>query len=133
MTGWASRILAIAFIVNIPAAALLGFSHHLLWFGLLLTLYSAAVSISGAMIFVLFSTRIPQSHRSTALNLVQLPMYLGGIVGPLLASELTHFGVVGPFIGAAVVSFIGLCIIMYTLCRKGYILERNLDAHTTSF
>jgi DHA1 family multidrug resistance protein-like MFS transporter len=111
-----TKVLAIAFAVNIPACALLGFSHHLLWFGLLLTVHSAAITIGGAMIFALFSTLIPESHRSTALNLVYLPMYVGGIAGPLLASGLTRFGVAGPFGGAAVVSLIGICDLCRFLC-----------------
>jgi hypothetical protein len=130
-TGWASRKSSIAFAVNIPASALLGFSHHLAWFGLLLTVHSASVIIGGAMIFALLSTRIPESHRSTALNLVYLPLYLGGIAGPLLASGLTHFGVIGPFSGAAVVSVIGYCLVLYTVRRKESMLARNVDVSTT--
>jgi DHA1 family multidrug resistance protein-like MFS transporter len=126
-----TNVLAITFAVNIPASAVMGLSTHLLWLGFLLTVHGAAVTIGGAMIFALLSTRVPESHRSTALNLVYLPMYLGGIAGPLLASGWTRFGVVGPFGGAAVVSLIGLFVILYTLRRKGYILAGNVDAQTT--
>lgn len=110
-----TKVLAWAFAVLVPAAVLLGFSHHLLPFGFILTAFSAAVSISGAMIFALFSTRIPESHRTTALNLVYLPMYLGGIIGPLAASGLIHFGVIGPFGGAALASLMGSLVIFRKL------------------
>lgn len=107
-----TKVLATAFAVSIPAAALLGVVRNLLVFGVVLTVFSAAVSISGAMIFALFSTRIPATHRHTALNLVYLPMYLGGIVGPLMASGLTSLGVAGPFSGAALAAGVGLLVIL---------------------
>ncbi len=110
-----TKVLTWAFAVLVPAAALLGFSRQLSSFGLILTAFSAAVSIGGAMIFALFSTRIPESHRNTALNLVYLPMYLGGIVGPLMASGLIRFGVAGPFGGAALASLVGWWVIVRKL------------------
>ncbi|MCL6599249.1 MAG: MFS transporter [Alicyclobacillus macrosporangiidus] len=112
-----TKVLALAFAVMVPSAWSLGFGGNMVWLGVSLTLFSAAVSTGGAMIFALFSTRIPEPHRSTALNLVYLPMYVGGIAGPLLASGLMHFGMAGPFTGAAVASLIGLVVIGAVLRR----------------
>ncbi|QQE78075.1 MFS transporter [Alicyclobacillus sp. SO9] len=112
------RILAIAFAAAIPASVLLGFLGNVLWFTVALTVFSAGYSIGGAMIFALFSTRIPESHRSTALNLVYLPLYLGGIIGPTLASALTHVGLFGPYIGAAVFLLSGLVLILTLLVKR---------------
>jgi DHA1 family multidrug resistance protein-like MFS transporter len=108
------RILILAFACSLPAVLLLGLSRDVSWFILALTVYSAGYSISGAMVFALFSTRIPESHRSTALNLVYLPLYLGGIVGPAVGSGLTRIGLFGPFLGAAVLFIVGIVITMVT-------------------
>jgi DHA1 family multidrug resistance protein-like MFS transporter len=91
------RILILAFACSLPAVLLLGLSRGVSWFILDLTVFSAGYSIGGAMVFALFSTRIPESHRSTALNLVYLPLYLGGIVGPAVGSRLTRIGLYGLF------------------------------------
>jgi MFS transporter, DHA1 family, multidrug resistance protein len=112
-----TKILALAFGVCIPVTLLLGLFHRLLPFGLCLTLFSGGVSISGAMIFALFSTMIPESHRSTALNLVYLPMYLGGIVGPAISSGLAHLSLLGPFAGASVV-FAGGLVLIFAMLRQ---------------
>ncbi len=122
-----TRVLALAFALMVPATLLLGFVGHLLSFMAVLTVFSAMASISGAMIFALFSTRIPPSHRSTALNLVYLPLYVGGIIGPLMASGLIRFGVVGPFCGAATVGALGLVAILYGGLHKGYLLSSHAE------
>jgi MFS transporter, DHA1 family, multidrug resistance protein len=108
------RILILAFVCSLPAVLLLGLSRDVSWFILALTVFSAGYSIGGAMVFALFSTRIPETHRSTALNLVYLPLYLGGIVGPAVASGLTRIGLFGPFLGAAVLFMFGIVITVAT-------------------
>jgi MFS transporter, DHA1 family, multidrug resistance protein len=111
-------ILLLAFIVALPAVLILGFSHRPVWFTLGLTMFSAGYGIGGAMVFALFSTRIPVTHRSTAMNLVYLPLYVGGIVGPGTATALTRVGLFGPFLGAAclfaLAIFITVATRMYT-------------------
>lgn len=109
-----TRILLLAFAGSVPAVLLLGLSHSVAWFTLGLTVFSAGYGIGGAMVFALFSTRIPETHRSTALNLVYLPLYIGGIVGPGVASALTRVGLFGPFIGAAVLFTLAVIIAMTT-------------------
>lgn len=112
------RTLMAAFILSLPAVLAVGFVHNLGGFVLALTLYSAGYSIGSAMIFALFSTRIPETHRSTALNLVYLPLYVGGIVGPATASGLAQIGLFGPFAGAAVMCAVGLVLIVVVLSRQ---------------
>ena len=51
---------------------------------------AAAQSTVSAMVFGLLATDVPAERRSTTLNLVYLPLYAAGIVGPALAA-----GVVG--------------------------------------
>jgi MFS family permease len=59
------------------------------------------------MVFALLGTEVPPERRSQTLNLVYLPLYLGGIVGPLLASFVVTFGIGAPFVVGAVVFVIG--------------------------
>jgi MFS family permease len=59
------------------------------------------------MVFALLGTEVPAERRSQTLNLVYLPLYLGGIVGPLVASLVVTFGIAAPFIVGAVVFVIG--------------------------
>jgi MFS transporter, DHA1 family, multidrug resistance protein len=117
-----NRILILAFICSLPAVLLLGLSRDVAWFTLALTVFSAGYSIGGAMVFALFSTRIPETHRSTALNLVYLPLYIGGIVGPGIASGLTRIGLFGPFLGAAVLFIFAILI---TVATRKYTTEQS--------
>jgi MFS family permease len=59
------------------------------------------------MIFALLGTEVPAERRSQTLNLVYLPLYLGGIVGPSLGALVVTFGIAAPFVVAAVVFLAG--------------------------
>ncbi|MCL6442354.1 MAG: MFS transporter [Alicyclobacillus sp.] len=113
-----TRILSLAFAIGVPVTLLLGMSQQPWPFTLYLTLFSAMTSIGGAMVFALFSTRIPETHRSTALNLVYLPLYVGGIVGPAIASWLASLAQIGPFIGASALFCAGFLLVRLTLARS---------------
>jgi len=58
----------------------------------------------GAMVFSLLATEVPRERRSATLNLVYLPLYAAGIIGPAIgAGVAAAAGVDGPFLlGAAV-------------------------------
>jgi MFS family permease len=62
---------------------------------------NAAVS---AMVFGLLAIEVPPERRSTTLNLVYLPLYAAGIIGPAVGSIVAaSVGASGPFlVGAAV-------------------------------
>ncbi len=45
-------------------------------------LLGAAVATTGAMVFSLLATEVPPERRSATLNLVYLPLYIAGIIGP---------------------------------------------------
>ena len=47
-----------------------------------------ATRVSVAMVFALVATEAPPERRSATLNLVLLPLYVAGIVGPSLAAGL---------------------------------------------
>jgi MFS family permease len=66
---------------------------------------SAAVS---AMVFGLLATEIPPERRSATLNLVYLPLYAAGIIGPATgAIVVSATGLAGLFVAAAAVFLVG--------------------------
>lgn len=61
---------------------------------------SAAIN---AMILGLLAIEVPAERRSATLNLVYLPLYLAGIVGPTLGAIVVSAGLWAPFwVGAAI-------------------------------
>jgi MFS family permease len=56
------------------------------------------------MVFSLLATEVPEDRRSMTLNLVYLPLYAAGILGPLFGGAVsTVAGPAGPFwLGALV-------------------------------
>jgi MFS family permease len=60
--------------------------------------------IIGPMIFSLLATEVPDQRRSATLNLVYLPLYAAGIIGPATGALATSVaGLPGPFTLAALV------------------------------
>ncbi len=66
---------------------------------LLAVVLGASTATISAMVFGLLATEIPADRRSATLNLVYLPLYAAGIVGPALGAGVTSLGAVGPAIG----------------------------------
>jgi DHA1 family multidrug resistance protein-like MFS transporter len=71
----------------------------------------------GAMVFSLLATEVPPERRSATLNLVYLPLYAAGIIGPAAGAGVAAVaGVDGPFwLGAAV--FIAGAIVVWLRVR----------------
>ncbi len=60
---------------------------------------SAATATVSAMVFGLLATEIAPERRSATLNLVYLPLYAAGIVGPAIGALLVSgVGLAGPFL-----------------------------------
>jgi MFS family permease len=71
--------------------------------------FTAAVS---AMVFGLLATEIPPERRSTTLNLVYLPLYAAGIIGPAAGSLVAgSVGASGPFLVGAAVFALGALVV----------------------
>ncbi len=68
---------------------------------------AALYAVVAPMVFALLATEVAPERRSQTLNLVYLPLYFGGIVGPILASQVVKFGITAPFVLAAVVYLVG--------------------------
>ena len=76
---------------------------------LLFAALSAAVS---AMVFGLLAIEVPPDRRSATLNLVYLPLYVAGFVGPALGSVVVSAGLHAPFwAGGTVLTVAGLVLI----------------------
>jgi MFS family permease len=66
----------------------------------------------GAMVFSLLATEVPPERRSATLNLVYLPLYVAGIVGPAAGAAVAAVaGVNGPFLLGAAVFLVGAVVV----------------------
>jgi len=75
--------------------------------------FAASASAVGAMVFGLLATEVPAERRSATLNLVYLPLYAAGIVGPASAAVVVGVaGVSGPFVVGAAVFIAGAAAIV---------------------
>src|SRR4029079_16819406 len=72
----------------------------------------AATATSSSMIFWLLATELPAPRRSAALNLVYLPLYAAGIIGPAAGAVVASIsGVHGLFVAASSVFLFGALMI----------------------
>jgi MFS family permease len=83
-----------------------------------LALLAVVLGVSTAtvtsMIFGLLALDVPADRRSATLNLVYLPLYAAGIVGPAIGAALASVGgVAGPFIAGGTVFLVG-AVTVYT-------------------
>ncbi len=76
------------------------------------TAFALFNSAGRAMIFGLLSVEVPAAQRSATLNLVFLPLYLAGIIGPSIGSLLVLLGVPAVFaFGALALAGGGLLVL----------------------
>ena len=78
----------------VPSIALLALT------ALVFAALSAAVS---AMVFGLLAMEVAPERRSTTLNLVYLPLYAAGIIGPTAGAAVVSVGIGAPFVVAGAV------------------------------
>ncbi len=80
---------------------------------LLAVVLGAATATVSSMIFGLLATELPAERRSAALNLVYLPLYAAGIIGPAVGALVASVsGVHGLFIAGAAVFLFGALTIL---------------------
>ena len=93
-------LVAMPFVSSVPALA-----------GLAVVSGAATATVS-AMVFGLLAIDVPPERRSATLNLVYLPLYAAGIVGPAVGAVVVSVtGLAGPFVAAAVI-FIGGAVVI---------------------
>ena len=95
-------------------------------------LLSAAFATITAMVFSMLATEVPAERRSTTLNLVYLPLYVAGIIGPTAGGVVAAvIGPRGPFLLGGVVFAIGALAIARRQMRpaaSGEVSEATADA-----
>ena len=82
--------------------------------------FTACNGIVGAMVFSLLATEVPAERRSQTLNLVYLPLYAAGIIGPAVGGTIAGVtGPSGPFWAAAVVFLGGALVVALRVRPRG--------------
>ena len=100
LAGAGVGLLLMPFVPSIGALALLA------------VVLGAATATVSAMVFGLLALEVPAERRSATLNLVYLPLYAAGIVGPAIGAAVASVGGVGgPFIMSAMVLMLGAAVI----------------------
>jgi MFS family permease len=101
------------------ALLLMPFAPGVSGLAILAVAFAAATSTVSAMVFGLLATDVPPERRSTTLNLVYLPLYAAGIVGPALGAAVVLLGgVPAPFLLGALVFFAGAVVIAARASRR---------------
>ena len=93
-------LVAMPFVSSVPALAALA------------VVSGASTATVSAMVFGLLAMDVPAERRSATLNLVYLPLYAAGIVGPAVgAAVVTATGLAGTFFVAAAIFIAGAIVI----------------------
>ena len=96
-------VLVVALLGGGSAALLLPVVGSVPLLALVAVAMAACSAAIGAMVFGLLATEVPPERRSATLNLVYLPLYAAGIVGPIVGAVVVNVGLWAPFwLGAAV-------------------------------
>jgi MFS family permease len=88
--------------------------------------YAALQAATQAMVFGLVAVEVAPERRSATLNLVLLPLYVAGIIGPTVGAVAAGVGgITAPFLVAAVVFVVGGVGVAVSLRRA-----RRAGSHT---
>jgi MFS family permease len=71
------------------------------WLAVTYSIAIALQAVVGAMVSGLLATETPPERRSATLNLIYLPLYLGGIAGPAIGAIVVTDGLRAVFYTAA--------------------------------
>jgi len=101
-------VLAAALIGGGVAVALMPLASAIPLLALFAAIYAAFQAAVQSMMFGLIATEAPPERRSATLNLVLLPLYVAGIIGPSLGALIVSAtGVDGVFPAAGVIFLVG--------------------------
>jgi len=89
------------------------------WMAVASSLAVAFQAAIGAMVSGILAVEVPAERRSATLNLVFLPLYLGGIAGPALGASVVSAGLRTVFYVAALVLVGGLVVAIAYARRSG--------------
>jgi DHA1 family tetracycline resistance protein-like MFS transporter len=88
----------------------LPFAPSAAWLGLAYSAAIACQAVVGAMVSGILATEVPSERRSATLNLIYLPLYMGGIAGPAIGATVVTAGLRSVFYVAAAVLGFGVII-----------------------
>ncbi|HEU5324635.1 MAG TPA: MFS transporter [Candidatus Limnocylindria bacterium] len=101
-------VLAVSLVAGGVAVGLMPLATGVLILAVLAAIYAAFQAAVQAMMFSLIATEAPPERRSATLNLVLLPLYVAGILGPSAGAVVVAVtGVEGVFPAAALVFLLG--------------------------
>lgn len=101
-------VLLFSLVAGSLVSPLMPFAPQLGLLAALAVVLGAAVATVGAMVFALLATEVPAERRSATLNLVYLPLYVAGVIGPATGGLVAATaGSAGPFVAAGLVFAIG--------------------------
>ncbi len=108
------RILIGALLVGAVALTAMPFVQYvggIALLALVAVVFAASVASISAMVFSMLATEVSPARRSQTLNLVYLPLYTAGIVGPLIGSQVVKAGLPAPFLVGAAVFVVGSVVL----------------------
>jgi len=121
--GWVSDrlgfrpVLVAATAGTAAAFALLPLGSTVAWLAVTYSLAIASQTVVGAMVSGLLATEVPVERRSATLNLIYLPLYIGGIAGPAIGASVVTAGLRAVFFVAAAV-LAGATIVAAVFARR---------------
>jgi ABC-type transport system involved in cytochrome c biogenesis permease component len=81
------------------------------------------------MVFGLLAVEVAPERRSATLNLVLLPLYIAGIIGPTLGAVAAGVGgITAPFVAAGVVFLVGGVTVVVALRRASRVSRERRAA-----
>ena len=105
------KVLVAALLVGGGVIAMAPFAPTVVMLALTTMIFATTTAVVSAMVFGLLATEVPAERRSATLNLVYLPLYAAGLVGPLAGSVVVGAGIAAPFIVAgAIIAVTGLVL-----------------------
>jgi MFS transporter, DHA1 family, multidrug resistance protein len=127
--GWFADRTGFRAVLVVSVAGLVGASlgmalaPSVAWLAVAYALVVALQAGVGAMVSGLLATELPVERRSVTLNLVFLPLYVGGIAGPALGSVVVQTGLRSVFFAAALILVGGVALAIAFARRAPTVVE----------
>jgi DHA1 family multidrug resistance protein-like MFS transporter len=135
--GWIAdrlgfRPVLVAAIAGIAVAfVLLPLGATVAWLAVAYSLAIAFQAVVGAMVSGLLATETPAERRSATLNLIYLPLYIGGIAGPALGAGVVTAGLRMVFYVAALI-LAGGVVLAIGFARRPDMRVRGAETATSA-
>ena len=135
--GWIAdrlgfRPVLVAAIAGIAVAfVLLPLGATVAWLAVAYSLAIAFQAVVGAMVSGLLATETPAERRSATLNLIYLPLYIGGIAGPALGAGVVTAGLRMVFYVAALI-LAGGVVLAISFARRPDTRVRGAETATSA-